>query len=270
MSSRTQAESESLPWGREIEIPTEEWRHWRVGPLTLWTQRLASEWRLAWQESSETRPDTLQAIEEAPEAPPDTASVERVASHRLGELLIASPRLADRSVVVRPETRFRLAPEGEVELYIGTPLWVHLETSEPRHQLLDIPTRRPSDTWFGPSTTAGELCYAERTAARLNRDNLPAVPHLAITRVLLRNRADDDLLLERINLPVPNLALFADAADQLWTQAVRVDRGAAGQLAEVRIDDQPPAEAGPARRLAAPRTAADRGVISRALSALLG
>ena len=107
--------------------------------------------------------------------------------------------------------------------------------------------------------------------ARLNRDNLAAAPHLAFTRVLLRNRGDDDLLLERINLPVPELALFVGAGGALWTQTVCLERGADGKLAEVRIEDEPPAEAGPgARRLAEPRAGAAGNVFSRAMSALLG
>ena len=266
MSADAGASPAKIPWGEEIVVPAGGWRSWRIGPLKLWAQRLAKEWRVAWQEDAgdDDEPET------APGEPPEAATLERVAADRLGERLIMSPGLADRSVVVRPQTRFRLVPGGEVALYLGTPLWFRLETSEPRHRLLDLPTRRPSDTWFGPSTTAGELCYAGRTAARLNRENLPAVTHLAFTRVLLRNRADDDLLLERINLPVPNLALFAGGGGALWTQTVRVERGADGHLAEVRIDDRPPALAEAARRLAGPRVRAGRNAFSRALSALLG
>lgn len=239
--------------------------------MTLWAMRLANEWRVAWLEDPDgAATGAPEADHPAPESPPENASLERVASHRLGDRLIVSPRLADRSVVVRPETSFRLAPQGEIELYIGTPLWVHLETSEPIHRLLDVSARRPSDTWFGPSTTVGELCYAGRTAARLHLANLSAAQHLAVTRVLLCNRGDDDLLLDRLKLPVPNLALFAGTGGSLWTQTVSVDRDADGKLAEVRIEEEPPPEAAAAQRLAEPRITADRGAFSRALSAFLG
>ncbi len=259
----------ATPWG-DFAIAANAWRRWQVGPLTLWIQRLANEWRLAWQEETdETHPGALEVDEAAPEGPPETAFLERIASHRLGERLIVAPRLADRSVVVRPETSFRLAPQGVVDLYVGTPLWVFLETSEPAHRLLDVPTQRPSDSWFGPSTTEGELCYAGRTSARLQRDNLSRSPHRAVTRVRLRNRADDDLLLERLNLPVPNLGLFSDDGGQIWTQTVSVERGADGKLAEVRIEEQPPAEAEAAAQIAQPRVVIDRNVFSRALGALL-
>lgn len=265
------ATGDASRWWGELEIPAEAWRRWRIGPLSFWIRRLESEWRLAWQE--EAGDEELDAPEvnlPASEAPPESATRERVASHGLGERLIVSPQLADRPVVVRPETRFRLVPGGEVELYVCTPLWVRLETSEPRRLLLDVPTRRPSDSWFGPSTTEGELCYAGRVAVRLHSDNLPASPHRAMTQVRLSNRAADDLLLERLNLPVPNLALFADAGGRLWTQTVSVERGADGELAEVVIADGPPPEAAAAERFAEPRIAMSRNVFSRALGALLG
>lgn len=255
------------PWWGEFEIPRESWRRWRVGPLSLWVLGLDDEWRLAYEE---------EAAEAAAEAdrpssePPESATVERIAAARLGGRLIVTPALGDRSIVTRPETSFRLAAGGAVDLYVGTSVWLRLESAEPRHLLLDVPTRRPSDSWFGPSTTEGELCYAGRTSARLRRHNLPLSPHHAVTRVRLTNRASDPLQLERLNLPVPNLALFADAEARLWTQALSVERDADGKLAKVRIEDRPPAEAEAAERLSEPREARSKNVFSRALTAFVG
>lgn len=262
---------EARRWWGEFEVPAESWRRWRIGSLALWVQRLDSEWRLAWcHEPSGDVSEMPEANLPAPEGPPETAKLERVASHRLGERLLVSPRLADRPVVVRPETSFRLAPGGEVELFVGTPLWIHLRTSEPVQQLLDLPSRRLPDSWFGPSTTEGELCYASRTGARLRRENLRPSPRLALTRVHLSNRGDDDLLLERLNLPVPNLALFVGRGERLWTEAVSVERGADAKLAEVRIEPAPPDDAGMAERIGEARVRMTRNVFSRALGALLG
>lgn len=262
-----EASTTSLRWWGEFEISRDAWRRWRIGPLSLWVRRLDDEWRLAHEE------DAAEAAAEADRPssePPATATVERFAAARLGERLIVTPGLGDRSIVTRPETSFRLAAGGAVDLYVGTPVWLRLESAEPRHLLLDVPTRRPSDSWFGPSTTEGELSYAGRTSARLRRENLPVSPHRAVTRVRLTNRAPDPLLLERLNLPVPNLTLFADAEARLWTQAVSVEREEDGKLAKVRIDDRPPAEAKGVERLSEPREARSKNVFSRALDTFLG
>ena len=258
-------------WGEFDFSSSHAWRRWRIGPLTLWCQHLVGEWRLAWQtEGDDEYPDLPEANLPAPEGASDTATLERVASRLLGDRLLVTPRLADRPVVVRPETSFRLVPGGEIEFYVGTPLWVCLESCEPIHRLLDVPTRRPSDSWFGPSTTEGELCYSGKISARLQRDNLPISQHRAITQVRLHNQAEDDLLLERINLPVPNLALFVGEGGRLWTQTVSVERSSDAKRAEVRIEDAPPVEAGKVERVAEARSAMPRNVFSRALGALLG
>ena len=258
------------PWG-EFDFDSEVWRRWRLGPTTLWIQRLPNEWRVAWQESRDPGVElSLEVAREDPEGPPEAAQCERIASQRLSERLRLSPRLADRSVVARPETRFRLAPQGEVEIFIGTAVWLRLENVDPELVLLEVPARRLSDSWFGPSTTQGELCYSSQTAARLQRQNIPYAVHRAFTRVLLRNHAADDLVLERINLPVPNLALFEDPEGVLWTQSVRMERASDGKGAEVQIEAGPPDFSAASRRLAGPRVQVQRNIFSKALDALLG
>lgn len=66
---------------------------------------------------------------------------------------------------------------------------------------------RPSDTWFGPTTSEGEPCYASKTVCRLRVEDVPLRPHRCLTKVTLRNRADDSLSLDRLKLPVNALAL---------------------------------------------------------------
>lgn len=263
---------EQLRWWGEFEIPPGRAGRWRIGALTIWVEHLEHEWRLAWEEAKgEAADETVEVVCPAePGEVPETATVERVAWLRPDGRLIVTPRLADRPIVSRPEIRFRLAGGGEVDLYVGHPLWVRFETAEPSRRLLEIPIRRPSDTWFGPSTLEGELCYASRTKARLRLENVAPEPSWGLTEVRLRNRAKDDLVLERINLPVPNLALFADVEHRLWTQSVSVERDADGKLAEVRIGAGPPAQVASAERVSGPRQEGAQSVFSRALEALLG
>jgi hypothetical protein len=135
--------------------------------------------------------------------------------------------------------------------------------------LLDeLPSLRPSETWFGPSTTEGELCYATRTAGRLHLETLPVLRYRAITRILIRNRAHDALLVERIQLPVQYLSLFQAPNDLLWTQAVTLERGRDGGLAGLHIEDRPPAEAEGAVLIREPRQASRTGLLGRTFSTL--
>ena len=124
------------------------------------------------------------------------------------------------------------------------------------------------DTWFGPSTSQGELCYAIRTKARVHLENLPVLAHRVVTAVQLENRTRESFPLERLSLPVPNLSLYADADARLWTQSVSVKLGA-GKLAEVDLDPRPPAAAREPELVAGPRTQAQKNVLVRAVNALL-
>jgi hypothetical protein len=67
--------------------------------------------------------------------------------------------------------------------------------------IFDQPTHRPSDTWFGPTTMTGELCYAIRTSVRLNLENLPARPGRAISVVQVKNQSRTDLKVEKPRVP---------------------------------------------------------------------
>lgn len=276
--AETEAEVGALPfetpwrrWWGEYEIPEGGVGRWRIGPLTLWAERRAYEWRLT---SISDEVDPLATAERAvdvfdePEETPPGARVDRIALGQVDGKLRLTPALADRPIVSRPDQPFCILPGEETRFYVGTPLWVQISTAQ--GLLLDLPTARPPDTWFGPSTISGELCYASRTQARLHLENVTLLPHRAVTKVYLRNNDDTPLLLERFNLPVGHLALYAARDDSLWTPSVRVRREREGQLAGLHIDERPPDQAGEVERLAPPRLAEDRSYLVRALSALLG
>ena len=132
--------------------------------------------------------------------------------------------------------------------------------------LQSIAIQRLSDTWFGPSTLEGELCYASTTHCRLNVKELPQRTHRVITPVLIRNQANTTLLLERLNLPTPLLPLYCSSSGQLWTPQVTLTREKDGDQAELIIDNKPPVEAGQLLKLNEARDIADNGVLFRAFN----
>lgn len=149
-------------------------------------------------------------------------------------------------------------------------MWIDILVGEPPVLLKTLPAQRLSDTWFGPNTREGELCYSGRTHARHDPSDLPDRPHRAITPLTIHNRAASPLPIEKISLPVPWLALYGDQAGRLWTQAVTLSRDSETDLASVRIDSREQAEGKALTRLAEPRQAAQRNNMIRAFSAWLG
>ncbi|TNF33404.1 MAG: hypothetical protein EP329_08330 [Deltaproteobacteria bacterium] len=257
-----------IPWGRPLELAVGASARFRVGPLTVVVQRLADEWRAAW----ETEADPL-ATGSSAECPCEGLSlaeddaIHRFVIHDAPGRFTLLPRLADRAMVVRPARPFRLLPGAHADIFVSTALWVVMELAPTRHVLFDVPVSRPSDTWFGPSTIEGELCYVSRTSARLDLASLQLRPGRAVTRIHVENKSGAALNLERVHLPAPELQPFVDADGQVWTQPVEVALDAHGG-AEVRYGTSPSRHAPAAVAVGVPRQSPRRHLFARALSAL--
>jgi hypothetical protein len=91
-----------------------------------------------------------------------------------------------------------------------------------------------------------------------------------VAAVRIRNRTEKPVLIERLNLPVPFLSVYASPPGTLWTQGVTLEMVSDGGTAELRIDKGPPPEAQGAALVSGPREDADKNLLVRALSALIG
>lgn len=260
--------NENCWWGK-FEIPASGPISWMIGPLALSLESLESEWILNYHYDTLADEDfdrCIVASSATPLAPP--FETERFVGSKRRSVSIV-PALADRSVVSRPEVPFRLLPGESVQMFIGTPLWFRIEIPEQDLCIWEMPLSRPSDTWFGPSTQEGEFCYATRTGARLRERDVPIRPFRAVTPITLSNSAEDAMLLERINLPVPLLSAFHTPHGNIWTNAIELERQEDGDMAELKIKPGPPASKRGATLLCKSRIDPG-GSILRTLSSLLG
>lgn len=233
---------------------------WRIGPLSLQARHWPQEWRLAWRHSGDPQ-DTAQAFARAAELDETDCRVARFGLRAAGRSLELRPRLADRSVVVRPDTQLFIPPGEECLIYVSTPAWVEVAT-EGGATLTEVPTHRPSDSWFGANTRDGELCYASTTLARLRIEDVVRRPHRIVSPVTVRNRAADPLQLERISVPVRLLPLYVTARHQLWTQPLVMERAADGKQGALKLEElKLPAELEPQRIAEARQTAGRQGLL---------
>lgn len=173
--------------------------------------------------------------------------------------------LADRTVVCRPKSPITIVPGASVVIYLSTPIWLTIGVVNDEFTLLkEMATQRLSDTWFGASTMEGELCYASQTIGRLDLDKLPFRAQRAITPLLIENKADNDLIFERIALPVPSLSLFTSKTGQLWTQNVGLIREDDGGYAKLKLGHPQP----DSTLINGPRIDLGQGQLIRAFSAI--
>jgi len=256
-------------WWGSFEFNSEQSRLWHIGPLTFMVRCLNGEWQVAYDRLSEIDEGNASwDIEDTDQLPESLGNNSRYVFRQTAGLLTIMPLLADRSVITRPLTPFNLTAGEEVTLYVSTPLWLEVAVGSPKKALQEIAIQRPSDTWFGPSTREGELCYASATHCRLSLDELPQRPHRAITPVLIRNQAETTLSIERLNVPAPLLTLYACADGQLWTPKITLIREKDGDMAELKIDHIAPQEARQAEKLSPPRMTVASGALIQAFNAV--
>lgn len=251
-------------WWGEFELAEDERRWWSLGPLLLGAERKQREWRFGYEES----PDGIAASAETNRALDELANAGRFVFANPGAEIRLTPALADRPVVTRPLSPLYIAPGEEAMLFVSSPAWVRIEAVEPKVELADIPVARPSDTWFGPSTREGELCYATRTHGRLRLEDLPVQPYRIITPLEITNESKSELKLERVSLPVRYLTIYSSSAHDLWTQEVKMRCEDEAQLVTMRIKEHVPSQISGAELVAPPRKQQEAQVIKRALSSL--
>ncbi len=261
------AKEPALPWWGRFTLGVGERGLWHVGPMRLGLTRRRQEWAVDVLRGSEPR--DARSFE-----CPTTAELEgpSVARARFGfaetpATVWVRPALADRAVVVYPEAPFHVPAGESVTLICSTPLWIRVEVGEARTLLMETPLERPPDTWIGPSTREGELCYATRTAARLDRDSVPRHPDRALTELRIRNGASDTLQLERVSLAVPYLSVYVARDGGMWTESVVLERTSSETFGKLDIGHPPvPSEA--ERITTARLSPTPGGVFVRAFSAL--
>lgn len=244
-------------------------QQWHIGPLTLVIRCQNGDWQVGYDRLDDSDTDeTGWNISNTDQLPASLKEFARYIFRDTSSQLSLSPLLADRPVISRPHTPFNLTAGEEATLYVSSPLWISMAVGTSRKILGEIGIQRPSDTWFGPSTREGELCYASTTHCRLNLDELPLRAHRAITPLVIRNQADSTLLVERLNLPVPLLPLYIATDGRLWTPKITLTREKDGDMAALKIDSRPPIEAPGTTKLCNPRKTASGSVLIRAFNAV--
>lgn len=240
---------EAVTWWGDFTLAAAGARRWRIGPLSLFAAREGADWVIAHAAGEDPLDKSLAVAEPCdPEALDANMTRARFAFERPHERLTVGPLLADRPASVQPEAPVSV-PSGESAIfYISTPVWVRLAVGPQRRFIAEVPSFRPSDTWFG-RPAAGELCYAVRSRGTTRLDAQINRPHRAITPVRVINRAPEALAVERLKLPLPNLALFRSPGGGLVAPTVEFLRERSGGQAVMRIDR---VERG-AERLAEPR-----------------
>jgi len=229
---------ELTPWWHPHNLSIGETWHCAVGPLSLYLQRREWEWALAWERKEEfdERGKTIsESLAELPEA----LTVSRYVFSETPPAFVLKPTLLERPLVVKTRQPVRVPPGQHVTFYISAPVRVSVELEEPSLNLDIIPSLALSDTWFGPNTREGDLCFSARTHARNNRAELPLRPHRAVTPVAIHNHSTQILTIDKLSIPLPLLSTYGGSDGALWTNAISLTHTEDNPLAQLDIGPQP-------------------------------
>lgn len=252
------------PWWKSYHVAQGQAGVWHVGCLSLSIEHYLKEWRTGYQ-YGKTVQEWYHEI-----TPPQSHQYEvmrRVVFSKANNTIQLNPCVADRSIIIRPETAFMLPKKEEIIFYIGTPLWLRVSMDQAKEYLLDLATQRLTDTWFGPNETEGELCYASKSKARTELTESSHKHNHAVTAVKIFNNAQSPMYLERIKLPVPLFSLYFDQNQRVWTESVVLTREEEAS-ATLKIDKGPPREAVGCDKIAPSREVVEENILVRTLNSL--
>jgi hypothetical protein len=237
-----------------------------LGPLELWVRRVGDDWYIAHRRpESEVRACAPKALQ--PTRTLDELPWSRWVSSRPAGRIRLVPALPDRAVVVRPKFPLKV-PSGEsVLFYVNVPLWVRVAVGDEFEQSLsEVPSIVLSNTWFG-ELTGGELCYALKTKALRDLEEVSNRPYTATCPVTVENSAPTDLDFQRICLRVEHLHVYRGAR-RLWTNQVEVFFKGEDFTSQVNVLKYAPTLEATSERLCAARQPVERSLLAKSFSFL--
>ncbi|HAW92473.1 MULTISPECIES: DUF432 domain-containing protein [unclassified Arsukibacterium] len=255
------------PWWQPIALNSGQSWHYVFGPLTLYLQRLPVEWLLGFTRVAEQDVHSQMQSSSIRQLP-DLDNLQRFVFRQSPAQFCLSPKLLDRPMVVKTRTQLSIPPAQQAVFYISSPVVIEVNLQQPACSLIDIASQRLSDTWFGPSTLHGELCYADKTQARHDRADLPVRPHRAVTAVTIENNANSMLVIDKLSIPLPYLALYGLNDGSLWTDPITLQHDGNHALTRFKISKQLPAGVTAAARIAGPRQNIEKQGLIRAFTGM--
>lgn len=209
-------------WWGEFAFNQDETKCWRIGDRFIAIKRSEREWTIWNNESAnEINKPVIVNKQKSRESFQDV-SFERFMVCQTTDTVHVEPSLADRSIIVRPSKPLVVMPFEKIQLYVSTPIWMTISVPNIETPMSDIPFWRPSDSWFGPSTMSGDICYSKYTDAKVKQEDLEMRSHRASTMVTVTNDQEEPLIIQRLNLPVPSLKTYSNGNGHFWTDQISI------------------------------------------------
>jgi hypothetical protein len=237
----------------------------RAGSLVIYIRRIDDEWLFSYTLGDESEAATsFDVAGVGSEALSEDLEWERLVSAR-EESIHAIPVLPDRPLVIRPKSSVSIFPDRFAKFYVAVPVWLRFVAKRGREttDIIDIPSRKLSNTWFG-DPGGGELCYSLDAPLMRTNDQLETGPLEATCSLVVRNGSVGKLNFERICVHVENLSIFGE--QNLWTNEIKVLFKGVDQISQISIQKSPPASLKDPTKLTDPRIEPNKSVLRKSFS----
>jgi len=229
-----------------------------LGDLRVWLGEFDKEIRVAYQHST-SFPDDYQV--------PEEIEWSRWSHMHEDVKLNFKPVYPNRSVLVRPESKFWLLKSAKTRIFIDLPLWIRISLKEKSDvRLIDLPTKILSNTWFG-DFFEGELCYWLSTHARRDAAEAESAPFMIRCPIVLVNKSEEDLLVEKICMRVNRMTMFIDNG-QLWSDEVLIQYKGGREGSQIRQNATPPEEVPRAKLIRSAENATKKSFAAKTFATL--
>ena len=210
--------------------------HLRYGPLDLYIEKKINELSVRWMTSNDWMDSSFHYQFPFTGVYPETLLKEkRFAYKGDNPKLMVLPCLGEKPFVARPDNTFMILPGEQAKIYLSTPVSVRLIDMNGDRVIDEIPVIHRTQTWFGDSPTYGQLCFFTNIKAALNEENLPFRPHRAMTHVVVENKSQKPIPIERLKIPVNYLRLYQDNRGLFVTSSLYVKCDVKGKVKDVKI-----------------------------------
>lgn len=142
------------------------------------------------------------------------------------------PCTADKNIVLKLDHPFFIPTNSNKVLYGITPTWFNIKIN--KNTVINKNSTTLSETWpISSNTTNGQVCYAGNIFATESLSTIENNLHYIITPIIVENKSNTTLQVNKITLPLPYLSTFADNFNQLWTEQLYISMHKENEYAKI-------------------------------------
>lgn len=240
--------------------------YWRIGPLYLWIEAQDGELRVHTVHTNSLNDTEIEYVDHYSGEIDPAAELTRYSFSCEIEKVSFSPHLPEKDIIFRPDKPIQLPSKRQMSLYVNTSLWIHVKVNG-NEILKSVPIVTLSETWLGPDSTHGEICFAAKTKGVLNYEDLKFYPYRYISKFTIKNETHGHVPIERIKLMNGILNLYTNEEGYFFSDCISMRIDSDG---DVKIHTNKPVKEdfGILKKIS-PSRESGRNLISRALSLMI-